>query len=46
MTALVAATAFFLLTHFVASTPLRPVLVKAIGEWPYRACIRSSRWRR
>jgi uncharacterized membrane protein len=36
MTALVAATAFFLLTHFVASTPLRPVLVKAIGEWPYR----------
>jgi uncharacterized membrane protein len=36
MTALVAATAVFLLTHFVASTPLRPVLVKAIGEWPYR----------
>jgi uncharacterized membrane protein len=36
MTALLAATTVFLLTHFVASTPLRPVLVKAIGEWPYR----------
>ena len=36
MTMLLAATAVFLLTHFVASTPLRPVLVKAIGEWPYR----------
>lgn len=36
MTSLLAATALFLLTHFVASTPLRPVLVKAIGEWPYR----------
>ena len=36
MTALVAATAFFLATHFMTSTPLRPVLVKALGEWPYR----------
>ena len=37
MTALLAATALFLLTHFVPSTPLRPVLVKTLGEWPYRA---------
>lgn len=36
MTTLLAATAVFLLTHFVTSTPLRPVLVKAMGEWPYR----------
>ena len=36
MTLLLAATAVFLLTHFVPSTPLRPVLVKALGEWPYR----------
>jgi len=36
MTALLAATAFFLATHFIPSTPLRPVLVKALGEWPYR----------
>ena len=36
MTELIAATALFLLTHFVTSTPLRPVLVKALGEWPYR----------
>jgi uncharacterized membrane protein len=36
MTALVEATAAFLLTHFVASTPLRPKLVAALGEWPYR----------
>lgn len=36
MTSLLAATALFLLTHFVTSTPLRPVLVKALGEWPYR----------
>src|SRR5438128_11495458 len=35
MAMLVAATAVFLLTHFVASTPLRPKLVAAIGEWPY-----------
>ena len=36
MTALVLATAAFLLTHFVASTPLRAKLVGAMGEWPYR----------
>jgi tripartite-type tricarboxylate transporter receptor subunit TctC len=36
MTALVAATAAFLITHFVTSTPLRAKLVGAIGEWPYR----------
>lgn len=36
MTSLVAATAAFLLTHFVTSTPLRPKLVGALGEWPYR----------
>src|SRR5512145_1450811 len=33
---LVAATAAFLLAHFVTSTPLRPKLVGAMGEWPYR----------
>ena len=36
MTVLVAATAAFLLTHLVASTPLRPRLVATLGEWPYR----------
>lgn len=36
MTSLLAATALFLLAHFVPSTPLRAVLVKAMGEWPYR----------
>jgi uncharacterized membrane protein len=36
MISLVAATALFLLTHFVTSTPLRPMLVKVLGEWPYR----------
>jgi tripartite-type tricarboxylate transporter receptor subunit TctC len=36
MSTLVAATAAFLLTHFVASTPLRAKLVAAMGEWPYR----------
>jgi uncharacterized membrane protein len=36
MTALVVATAAFLLTHLVTSTPLRPRLVAALGEWPYR----------
>ncbi len=36
MTNLVAATAAFLLTHFVSSTPLRARLVGAMGEWPYR----------
>lgn len=36
MGALYAAVAAFLLTHFVSSTPLRGMLVKALGEWPYR----------
>src|SRR4051812_11015777 len=36
MTALVAATAAFLLTHLVSGTPLRLKLVAALGEWPYR----------
>jgi len=36
MTGLVAATAAFLLTHFVTSTPLRAKLVATLGEWPYR----------
>ena len=36
MSVLVAATAAFLLTHFVSSTPLRARLVTAMGEWPYR----------
>lgn len=36
MTALVLATAAFLITHFVTSTPLRAKLVVAMGEWPYR----------
>jgi uncharacterized membrane protein len=35
MTGLVAATAAFLLTHFVTSTRLRPRLVAALGEGPY-----------
>jgi uncharacterized membrane protein len=35
MTSLVAATAAFLLAHFVTSTPLRPRLVGALGERPY-----------
>jgi uncharacterized membrane protein len=29
------ASAAFLATHFVSSTPLRPALVAKIGEWPY-----------
>jgi uncharacterized membrane protein len=33
---LVLATVAFLATHFVTSTPLRPALVNAMGEWPYR----------
>jgi uncharacterized membrane protein len=33
---LVAATAAFLLTHFVSNTPLRARLVASMGEWPYR----------
>jgi uncharacterized membrane protein len=36
MTMLVLATAVFLATHFITSTPLRPALVSAMGEWPYR----------
>jgi len=36
MTMLVAATVAFLGTHFVTSTRLRPALVSAMGEWPYR----------
>ena len=36
MTALLLATAAFLLTHFVSSTPLRAALVRGMGEWPYR----------
>jgi uncharacterized membrane protein len=36
MTMLVAATIAFLATHFATSTPLRPAMVNAIGEWPYR----------
>jgi len=36
MSGLIAATAAFLLTHFVTSTPLRTKLVGAMGEWPYR----------
>lgn len=36
MSELFLATAAFLLTHFVTSTPLRPVLVRSLGEWPYR----------
>lgn len=36
MEMLIAATAAFLLTHFVSSTPLRRVLVTTLGEWPYR----------
>jgi uncharacterized membrane protein len=37
MANLVVATAAFLATHFVSSTPLRAKLVGAMGEWPYRA---------
>jgi uncharacterized membrane protein len=36
MEMLAIATAAFLLTHFVSSTPLRPALVNVMGEWPYR----------
>ena len=35
MTMLVIAAAVFLATHFVPSTPLRPKLVAAMGQWPY-----------
>jgi uncharacterized membrane protein len=33
---LVFATLVFLATHFVSGTPLRPALINALGEWPYR----------
>ena len=36
METLAAATAVFLATHFITSTPLRPLIVSRIGEWPYR----------
>ena len=36
MAMLVAATVAFLATHFVTSTPLRAVMVRSMGEWPYR----------
>jgi uncharacterized membrane protein len=36
MAMLIAATAAFLATHLVSSTPLRPALIQAMGEWPYR----------
>jgi uncharacterized membrane protein len=36
MTLLLVASIAFLATHFVTSTPLRPALVRAMGEWPYR----------
>jgi uncharacterized membrane protein len=36
MTTLLAATVVFLVTHFITSTPLRPLMVGALGEWPYR----------
>lgn len=35
MTLLVAATLVFLATHFIPSTPLRPALVRTMGQWPY-----------
>ena len=37
METLAAATVVFLATHFIASTPLRPMLIGAIGRWPYVA---------
>ena len=33
---LVVATAAFVLTHLASATPLRPRLIAALGEWPYR----------
>ncbi len=36
MTALIVATALFIGTHFVPSTPLRPALIRAIGKRPYQ----------
>jgi uncharacterized membrane protein len=35
MEQLLLASAVFLVTHFVPSTPLRGALVKAMGQWPY-----------
>jgi uncharacterized membrane protein len=37
MEQLTVATLAFLGTHFIASTPLRPALIAAIGRWPYVA---------
>ena len=37
MELLIAATAAFVLTHFVSSTPLRGAAVRALGVWPWRA---------
>ena len=36
MTALVAATVAFVLTHLASGTPLRAKLIAALGDWPYR----------
>jgi uncharacterized membrane protein len=36
MATLLAATIVFLATHFITSTPLRPLLANSMGEWPYR----------
>ena len=36
MTLLIIATLLFMGTHFASSTPLRPKMVAALGEWPYR----------
>ena len=33
---LVLASAAFVLTHLISATPLRAMLVAAVGEWPYR----------
>jgi uncharacterized membrane protein len=37
LTGLAVAALAFLGTHFVASTPLRPALINAMGRWPYVA---------
>jgi len=52
MEQLLLASAVFLVTHFVPSTPLRGALVRAIGQWPYTglyslvsfACIGWMAW--
>lgn len=36
MESLLLATAAFLATHFLSSTPLRGAAVRAVGEWPWR----------